>query len=81
MPQGFHGDHTHTDYSSGVYPTETVRVAQGEPTMITLQVTATDSGYPLMSMTVPVVLNLVETNTNAPVFDQILYMRTAQENK
>ena len=67
--------------SGGVYPTQTVTVSQGEPTTITLQVTATDNGQPAMSMTVPVELNLVDANANAPVFDQILYMLTVKENE
>ena len=69
------------DMTSGaISPTRDVILSVGDPTTITLTVTATDKGPFALDMSVPVEFNLLDRNPNAPNFTEILYSFTVVEN-
>ena len=69
------------DMTSGaIFPTRDVILSVGDPTTIILTVTATDKGAFALDTSVPVELNLLDRNPNAPNFTEILYSFSVAEN-
>lgn len=67
--------------SGAIFPTQDVTINSGDPLNITLTITATDKGPFSMSGSTSVVLNLLDRNSGAPNFTEIIYSFSVSENQ